>query len=34
MKGTAVKQTDYNYLVSFKSVTNAVHAAFDIQSTE
>src|ERR1700682_1727604 len=31
-KGKTVKQTDYHYLVSFKSVTNAVRAAFDIQS--
>ncbi len=31
-EGKSVKQTDYHYLVSFKSVTNAAHAAFDIQS--
>ena len=31
-EGKSVKQTDYHYLVSFKSVSNAVHAAFDIQS--
>jgi len=30
--GKAVKQTDYYWLVSFKSVTNAARAAFDIQS--
>ena len=30
--GNSVKQTDYYSLVSFKSVSNAVHAAFDIQS--
>jgi AraC-like DNA-binding protein len=30
--GNAVKQTDYYYLVSFQSVSNAVHAAFKIQS--
>jgi AraC-like DNA-binding protein len=31
-KGNIVRQTAYQYLVSFKSVSNAVHAAFDIQS--
>jgi len=30
-KGNPVKQTDNHYLVSFKSVTHAVHAASDIQ---
>jgi AraC-like DNA-binding protein len=30
--GKPVKQTDYYYLVSFPSVSNAVHAAFNIQS--
>src|SRR5450432_25052 len=30
-KGNSVKQTDYYYLVSFKSVTDAGQAAFDIQ---
>jgi AraC-like DNA-binding protein len=30
--GTPVRQTNCNYLVSFKSMPNAVHAAFDIQS--
>jgi AraC-like DNA-binding protein len=30
-EGKSVKQTDYHYLVSFKSVTNAAHAAFDMQ---
>jgi AraC-like DNA-binding protein len=30
-KGSVVRQTDYYYLVSFTSVTNAVHAALDIQ---
>jgi len=30
-EGNAVEQTDYHYLVSFKSVTHAVQAAFDIQ---
>ena len=30
-EGKSVSQTDYHYLVSFKSVTNAVRAAFDIQ---
>jgi AraC-like DNA-binding protein len=29
--GKSVSQTDYHYLVSFKSVTNAVRAASDIQ---
>jgi AraC-like DNA-binding protein len=29
--GNVVKQTDYYYLVSFKSVTKAAHAASDIQ---
>jgi AraC-like DNA-binding protein len=29
--GNSVKQTDYYYLVSFRSVTKAAHAAFDIQ---
>jgi AraC-like DNA-binding protein len=29
--GNVVKQTDYYYLVSFKSVTKATHAASDIQ---
>ena len=31
-KGTTVKQTDDNWLVSFKSVTRAVHAAKDIHT--
>jgi AraC-like DNA-binding protein len=31
-EGNLVKQTPYQYLVSFKSVSNAVHAAFEIQS--
>jgi len=31
-EGTVVKQTDYQYLVSFKSVPNTVHAAFDIRA--
>jgi AraC-like DNA-binding protein len=30
-EGKSVKQTEYHYLVSFKSVTNAAHAACDIQ---
>jgi len=30
-KGNTVKETDYYYLVSFRSVTGAVRAAFDIQ---
>ena len=30
--GKPVRQTDYYYLVSFQSVSNAVHAAFKIQS--
>jgi AraC-like DNA-binding protein len=30
--GKSVRQTDYYYLVSFPSVSNAVHAAFNIQS--
>jgi|SRR5450432_1978945 len=30
-KGNCVKQTDYYYLVSFKSVTDSVHAASGIQ---
>ena len=30
-EGNLVKQTDDHYLVSFKSVTNAAHAALDIQ---
>ena len=30
-EGKSVSQSDYHYLVSFKSVTNAAHAAFDIQ---
>lgn len=30
--GSPVKQNDYYYLVSFQSVSNAVHAAFNIQS--
>jgi len=29
--GNLVKHTDYQYLVSFTSVSNAVHAAFDIR---
>ena len=29
-EGNTVKQTDYYYLISFKSVTHATHAAFDI----
>jgi AraC-like DNA-binding protein len=29
--GKSVKQTDYYYLISFKSVSRAAHAAFDIQ---
>jgi len=29
--GNLVKQTDYQYLVSFTSASNAVHAAFDIR---
>lgn len=31
-EGKLVKQCEYNFLVSFKSVSNAVHAAFKIQS--
>jgi AraC-like DNA-binding protein len=31
-RGNTVKQTDYYYLVSFPSVSNAVHAAFNVQS--
>ena len=31
-EGTPVKQTEDHFLVSFKSVSNAVYAAFDIQS--
>ncbi len=31
-EGNTVEQTDYRYLASFKSVTNAIHAAFDIRS--
>ena len=31
-EGTPVKQTENHFLVSFKSVSNAIHAAFDIQS--
>ena len=31
-EGTLVKQTEGYFLVSFKSVTNAVHAALDIHS--
>ena len=31
-EGTPVKQTENQFLVSFKSVSNAVHAAADIQS--
>ncbi len=31
-EGTPVKQTENHFLVSFKSVSNALHAAFDIQS--
>ncbi len=31
-EGSPVKQTENYFLVSFKSVSNAVHAAFDIQS--
>ena len=31
-EGTPVKQTEDHFLVSFKSVSNAVHAAFAIQS--
>jgi len=30
--GKSVRQTDYYYLISFPSVSNAVHAAFNIQS--
>ena len=30
-EGNIVKNTDYHYLVSFKSVSNAVHAAVNIQ---
>ena len=32
MTAKPVRQTDYYYLVSFQSVSNAVHAAFKIQS--
>lgn len=31
-EGTTVKQTEDNFLVSYKSVSNAVHASLDIQS--
>ena len=31
-QGTTVKQTQGHFLVSFKSVSNAIHAALDIQS--
>ena len=31
-EGTLVKQTENHFLVSYKSVSNAIHAAFDIQS--
>lgn len=31
-KGTIVKQTGYQYLVSFKSVPNTIHAAVDIRA--
>ena len=31
-QGVPVKQTENYFLVSFKSVSNAIHAAFDIQS--
>ena len=31
-EGQPVKQSETHFLVSFKSVSNAVHAAFDIQS--
>ena len=31
-EGQTVKQSETHFLVSFKSVSNAVHAAFDIQS--
>jgi len=30
-EGKPVRQTDYRYLVSFRSVSKAVHAAFDLQ---